>query len=115
MAVQKHLSSFVLSNRQCQEHQEGRTLAEKQLGLELCYCGIVGQAALDQYVQLQQGEDKEAALLRALNIMMTMTLMMRTMMMVMIMMMITLSTGTSSREQAALSRAQVVAHFAAHS
>ena len=112
MAVQKHLSSFVLSNRQCQDHQEGRTLAEKQLGLELCYCGIVGQAALDQYVQLQQGEDKEAALLRALNIMMTMTLMMRTMMM---MMMVTPSTGTSSREQAALSRAQVVAHFAAHS
>ena len=79
MAVQKHLSSFVLSNRQYQEHQEGRTLAEKQLGLELCYCGIVGQAALDQCVQQQQGEDNEAALSRALN-MMTMTLMMVMMM-----------------------------------
>ena len=56
MAVQKHLSSFVLSNKQYQEHQEGRTLAEKQLGLELCYCGIVGQAALDQCVQQHQGE-----------------------------------------------------------
>ena len=63
MAVQKHLSSFVLSNRQYQEHQEGRALAEKQLGLELCYCGIVGQALLDQCVQQQQhGEDNAGSL-----------------------------------------------------
>ena len=62
MAVQKHLSSFVLSNRQYQEHQEGRTLAEKQLGLELCYCGIVGQAAQHQCVQQHQGEDNAGSL-----------------------------------------------------
>ena len=74
----------------------------------------LGGARSVQCVQQHQGEDNEAALSRALN-MMTMTLMMMMRTMTVMMMMMTPSTGTSSREQAALSRARVVAHFAAHS